>query len=183
MASLDSAEIAGYRKLAWEIRPACIVKNITEIYRRNFYYPTSRPGSDMLTNQTVVAVRLFWRSGLAFIVFAVAIAVAPPARAQAGFDDDRVMLQGFYRESSRHGYPQFPQSGSDHWYTIIKREASTIRAGRFDPAWLPPSSASGEFSAGYNSRQYFMLDNSYGDFSEHQAAVKRFWRVLCTCGQ
>ena len=126
----------------------------------------------MLTNQTVVAVRLFSRSGLAFIVFAVAIAVAPPARAQAGFEDDRVMLQGFYRESSRHGYPKFPQFGSDHWYTIIKREASTIRAGRFDLAWLPPPSASGEFSAGYNSRQYFVLDNSYGDFSEHQAAVK-----------
>src|SRR5215210_2890019 len=29
-----------------------------------------------------------------------------PARAQAGFEDDRVMLQGFYWESYRHGHPE-----------------------------------------------------------------------------
>ena len=28
-----------------------------------------------------------------------------PLYAQAGFEDDRVMLQGFYWESYRHGHP------------------------------------------------------------------------------
>ena len=69
----------------------------------------------------------------AIIIFSAVSALFSPARAQAGYDDDRVMLQGFYWESSRHGYPQkFPQFGSDHWYTIVNREAATIRAGHFD---------------------------------------------------
>src|SRR4051794_10831644 len=83
-----------------------------------------------------------------------------PAYAQSGFEDDRVMLQGFYWESSRHGYPQtFPQFGSAHWYAIIAREAPTIRAGRFDLVWLPPTSLAGGFSAGYDPREYFNLAN------------------------
>ncbi|VTR94354.1 Alpha amylase catalytic region OS=Methylobacterium nodulans (strain ORS2060 / LMG 21967) GN=Mnod_0201 PE=4 SV=1 [Gemmata massiliana] len=46
-------------------------------------------------------------------IFALAALGSPhPAIAQAGFDDDRVMLQGFYWESHRHGDPDFPQFGS-----------------------------------------------------------------------
>jgi hypothetical protein len=34
--------------------------------------------------------------------------------AQSGFEDDRVMLQGFYWESHYHGYPdKFPQWNMD----------------------------------------------------------------------
>jgi hypothetical protein len=33
------------------------------------------------------------------------------AHAQAGFNDDRVILQGFYWESHRHGDPKFPNFG------------------------------------------------------------------------
>ena len=52
--------------------------------------------------------------------------------AQADFEDDRVMLQGFYWESYRHGHPtDFPEYGNKHWYAIVKDTAAQIREGRF----------------------------------------------------
>ena len=94
--------------------------------------------------------------------------------AQAGFDDDRVMLQGFYWESYRHGHSQkFPTFGSKPWYQIVREKTATIRAARFDLIWLPPPSFAGEFSAGYNPKEYFRLDNSYGSFKEHRAMLEQ----------
>jgi hypothetical protein len=65
------------------------------------------------------------RFALVAVFLVVGVSTPPPlAYAQAGFEDDRVMIQGFYWESSRHGYQQkFPQFGSEHWYAIIAREA------------------------------------------------------------
>ena len=97
------------------------------------------------------------------------------AFAQAGFEDDRVMLQGFYWESHRHGHPEdarFQQFGDKRWYEIVKDLAPTIRDGRFDLIWLPPPSFSGPISAGYNPKEYFRLDNSYGDFPRHRAVLE-----------
>jgi alpha-amylase len=97
---------------------------------------------------------------------------ASAAHAQAGFEDNRVMLQGFYWESYRHGHPQeFPTLGTKRWYHIIAEQAPVIREGRFDIIWLPPPSYSGELSAGYNPKEYFNLSNSYGNFAEHHAAL------------
>ena len=43
------------------------------------------------------------------------------ALAQSGFDDDRVMLQGFYWESYRHGDPDSsPRTAHKKWYDIVK---------------------------------------------------------------
>jgi len=75
------------------------------------------------------------------LAFSVVLAVTPctRAQAQAGFDDDRVMLQGFYWESYRHGNPgRFPQFGDKKWYVIVGENAETIRQARFDLIWLPP---------------------------------------------
>jgi alpha-amylase len=95
------------------------------------------------------------------------------ALGQAGFEDDRVMLQGFYWESYRHGHPEkFPTYGNKHWYVIIQGVAPAIRGGRFDLIWLPPPSYAGSYSAGYDPREYFRLDNSYGTFNEHRAALR-----------
>jgi alpha-amylase len=92
--------------------------------------------------------------------------------AQAGFEDDRVMLQGFYWESYRHGYPdQFPEYGNKHWYAIVKDVASQIHDGRFSLIWMPPPSYAGDRSAGYNPKEYFRLDNSYGTFQEQRDAL------------
>jgi alpha-amylase len=96
-----------------------------------------------------------------------------PAWGQAGLEDDRVMLQGFYWESYRHGHPdRFPTLGQKHWYTIVGEEASRIREGLFDLVWLPPPSYAGNLSAGYNPKELFRFDNSYGSFEEHRAMLE-----------
>jgi alpha-amylase len=100
---------------------------------------------------------------------AITIALHPEAvRAQASFEDDRVMLQGFYWESYRHGHPEkFPSYGAKRWYRIVGEQAPVVRQGRFDLIWLPPPSFAGAHSAGYNPKEYFNLSNSYGDLTEH----------------
>lgn len=97
--------------------------------------------------------------------------------AQAGFDDDRVMLQGFYWESYRHGHddPRFERFGDKRWYQIVKDKATEVRDGRFDLIWLPPPSFAGERSAGYNPKEYWNLGNSYGDKDLHRAMLKALW--------
>lgn len=76
------------------------------------------------------------------VLLCVLLLAALPQRqafAQAGFADDRVMLQGFYWESCRHGSPdRFPAFGDKKWYEIVKQQAASIQAGRFDLIWLPP---------------------------------------------
>lgn len=67
---------------------------------------------------------------LAIAVLLVAATVVR-ASAQAGFGDDRVMLQGFYWESYRHGHPQrFPSFGDKRWYAIVRENAPAIREAR-----------------------------------------------------
>jgi alpha-amylase len=98
--------------------------------------------------------------------------IAGTARGQAGFDDDRVMLQGFYWESYRHGRPEFPVFGNKRWYRIVEEQADTIRNGRFDLVWLPPPSFAGDRpTAGYDPREYFNLNNSYGSVDEHRSML------------
>ncbi|WP_299070923.1 alpha-amylase family glycosyl hydrolase [Accumulibacter sp.] len=107
------------------------------------------------------------------LVCAIALCGSAPAAAQSGFEDDRVMLQGFYWESYRHGYPdKFPTFGKQKWYEIVRQLAPVIRDGRFDLIWLPPPSYAGGESAGYNPKEYFRLDNSYGSFNQHEAMLK-----------
>jgi alpha-amylase len=96
-----------------------------------------------------------------------------PVLAQAGFEDDRVMIQGFYWESYRHGHPQrFPEYGDRRWYQIVKEATPTLGEARFDLIWLPPPSWAGAHSAGYNPREYFRLDNSYGGFTQHRSMLE-----------
>ncbi len=95
------------------------------------------------------------------------------ALGQAGFDDDRVMLQGFYWESYRHG--NLSGYGETKWYDIVQREAGRIRDGRFDLIWLPPPSFAGGRSAGYDPKEYFNLGNSYGDFDQHRGMLQALW--------
>ena len=102
-----------------------------------------------------------------------------PLRAQAPLDDGRVMLQGFYWESNRYGHPdRFPQFGTKRWYEIVQADAADIKRGRFDLVWLPPPCYAGENSAGYNPKQYFDLNNSYGTFGQQRALLT----TLCADG-
>jgi alpha-amylase len=113
----------------------------------------------------------FWPARVLIVL--VPLAAQGRALAQAGFDDDRVMLQGFYWESYRHGDPGLPTySHQKKWYVIVADNAGRIRDARFDLVWLPPPCYAGGRSAGYNPKQYFKLDNSYGDFAQHRAMLK-----------
>jgi alpha-amylase len=98
---------------------------------------------------------------------------APRLMAQAGFDDDRVMLEGFYWESYRFGHTdQFPNYGDKRWYEIVQGKVADIQAAGFDLVWLPPPAYSGDLSAGYNPKQYFRFDNSYGSVDQHRAVLQ-----------
>lgn len=96
-----------------------------------------------------------------------------PAAAQPGWDDERVLLQGFYWESYRHGHTRRSGRWGDKvWYDIVRENAGTIRTARFDLIWLPPPCYAGPRSAGYNPKQYFRLDNSYGDHRQQRALLE-----------
>lgn len=108
-----------------------------------------------------------------FICLTVILGSSLFAFSQAGFNDDRVMLQGFYWESYRHGHPdKFPGFGVKRWYVIVGEQAGKIREARFDLIWLPPPSYAGQFSAGYNPKELFNLENSYGSFNQHRAMLQ-----------
>jgi alpha-amylase len=112
-------------------------------------------------------------SVLLLVVLLLGVLLHHQAFAQAGFEDDRVILQGFYWESYRHGYPErFPAFGDKKWYDIVQQQAAAIREGRFDLIWLPPPSYAGEMSAGYNPKEYFKLHNSYGNFQQRRSALE-----------
>lgn len=111
------------------------------------------------------------RLSLVFVISIFLCLITPFA--QASFDDDRIILQGFYWESYRHGSPErFPAFGEKKWYEIIKDKAGEIREGRFDLIWLPPPSFAGKYSAGYNPKEYFNLSNSYGNLKQHRAMLE-----------
>lgn len=110
------------------------------------------------------------------VIVAAFFMIVPLANGQAGFDDDRVMLQGFYWESYRHGHAEFPQFGSKRWYEIVQDNTGRIREGHFDLIWLPPPSYAGDFSAGYGPKEYFNLSNSYGSFEQHRAMIEALLR-------
>ncbi len=107
------------------------------------------------------------------LVFVIVTCVSVrSAVGQAGLNDDRVMLQGFYWESYRHGHPEkFPQFGARTWYNIIHDNADAIRDGHFSLIWLPPPSYAGGSSAGYNPKEYFNLGNAYGSVEDHRAML------------
>lgn len=121
-------------------------------------------------------MRMLRRVGLVVVVCAAAHFSACRAFAQAGFDDDRVLLQGFYWESYRHGDPRHPEFVNKKWYVLVGENAERIREGRFDLVWLPPPCYSGDGSAGYNPKQYYRLDNSYGSKAQHRAMLEELLR-------
>ncbi|MFM9089033.1 MAG: hypothetical protein ACKOPT_13020 [Cyanobium sp.] len=106
----------------------------------------------------------------------LAAVAAPNAGALAAspqpWDDGRVLLQGFYWESYRHGKARFPQFGQQPWYEVVRSKVPAIAAGRFDLIWLPPPMDAGELSAGYNPREYFKFDTSYGNKAQQQQLLR-----------
>jgi alpha-amylase len=113
------------------------------------------------------------RRHLRTIIIVLLLSLPGRVLAQAGFEDDRVMLQGFYWESYRHGHPRWQsQFGAKRWYAIVEEQAPALRAARFDLIWMPPPSWAGETSAGYNPKEYSKVENTYGSFAQHRAALE-----------
>jgi hypothetical protein len=69
------------------------------------------------------------------LVLAVCVCGLPPLRAQRGFDGDRVMMQGFYRECYRHRRPSYKGYGPRKWYTIVGDSADARRDAHFGLIW------------------------------------------------
>ena len=98
-------------------------------------------------------------------VLALLAVIWLPVAAQSGFDDDRVMLQGFYWESYRHGHPKFPTSATRSGTTSSASRRPPSATGRFDLVWLPPPSYAGDAQRRLQPEGYLKLDNSYGTFA------------------
>jgi alpha-amylase len=118
--------------------------------------------------------RGFGARGAACLLLAAALAAPAAALAAppAPWNDGRVLLQGFYWESYRHGQARFPQFGKQRWYEVVRAKVPAIAAGRFDLIWLPPPVYAGEISAGYNPKEYFRFDNSYGSKVQQQEMLR-----------
>ncbi|TAJ12805.1 alpha-amylase [Marinilabiliaceae bacterium JC017] len=103
------------------------------------------------------------------ILLMVFLLSSPVLFAQAGFNDDRIMLQGFYWDCYRFGhtdrYPMVTtntQNIEKFWYQILNEKVTDIKEAGFDLIWLPPPSK-GSGMAGYGPTEYFSFDNMYGD--------------------
>ncbi len=106
------------------------------------------------------------------VLVSLLVSGAENLQAQARLDDDRVMLQGFYYESYRFGHTdRFPSLGSQGWYQIVQAKIPDIASANFDLVWLPPPSYAGDLSGGYNPKQYFVLNNSFGTLAQQRSAL------------
>jgi alpha-amylase len=119
------------------------------------------------------AMKTVTRRVVGFFAFALALFIGQSiGRAQAGLNDDRVMIQGFYWESYRYGHPaKFSGFPNEAWYSYVKDRADQLKQARFDLIWLPPPTYAGEFSAGYNPKELFKFDNSYGTMAQQRALL------------
>jgi alpha-amylase len=98
------------------------------------------------------------------------------ALGQGGYNDDRVMIQGFMQESHRddwltvNGYPFHKLDWKEKWYAHVASKVQELSDAEFDLIWLPPPS-DGD-GAGYHPRRLNEFDNNYGTLDEHKAVLK-----------
>lgn len=97
------------------------------------------------------------------------------AFAQGGYNDDRVMIQGFMWESHQkdkntgEGGYEYEVDWQNKWYDHVKSKVHDLANAKFDLIWLPPPSQ-GE-GAGYHPQQYYDFSNNYGDQIQHKALI------------
>ena len=106
------------------------------------------------------------------MILLLVFASVPAALGQAGFEDDRVML-GVNWESYRHGHPG--KVSDVRQQTLVcdcPTRGAHNRGGRWTSSGCRRPPMRDEISAGYDPREYFRLDNSYGTFNEHRAALR-----------
>lgn len=92
------------------------------------------------------------------------VSLSARANAQGGYNDDRVMMQGFMWES--HQTPL-----TENWYDIVAGKVDELADAEVDLVWLPPPSQ-GE-GAGYHPLALHDFDNNYGSESAHRELLKK----------
>jgi alpha-amylase len=96
--------------------------------------------------------------------------------AQGGYQDDRVLIQGFIWESHQSGENtakgghKYQVDWREKWYQHVRSKTHELAAAEFDLVWLPPPSQ-GE-GAGYHPQELFNLDNNYGTEGEHRELLR-----------
>ncbi len=108
----------------------------------------------------------------------VVLVLAPirPVFSQGGYNDDRVMIQGFQWESHQDGKYTAP-GGAEYevhwtgrWYDHVRDQVEELSAAKFDLIWLPPPSQ-GE-GAGYHPQQLNSFSNNYGTEQQHRKLLR-----------
>ena len=113
--------------------------------------------------------------GLACLLILLLLVVSNLALGQGGYNDDRVMIQGFMWESHQQG-KQKGEGGYEYevdwqykWYDHVKDQVSELADAKFNLIWLPPPSQ-GE-GAGYHPHEYYNFSNNYGDEVQHKELI------------
>ncbi len=110
------------------------------------------------------------------ILIILLLAPARSAFPQGGYNDDRVMIQGFQWESHQDGKYTAP-GGTEYevhwtgrWYDHVRDQVEQLSAAKFDLIWLPPPSQ-GE-GAGYHPQQLNSFSNNYGTEEQHRKLLR-----------
>jgi alpha-amylase len=119
--------------------------------------------------------RLYANIGLACLLIFFLFVGSDLALGQGGYNDDRVMIQGFMWESHQQGkYKR--DSGYEYevdwkhkWYSHVKSKVGELADAKFDLIWLPPPSQ-GE-GAGYHPQEYHNFNNNYGNKAQHKELI------------
>jgi alpha-amylase len=95
--------------------------------------------------------------------------------AQGGYDDGRVMIQGFMWESHQQGKQtgnggyEYQADWQGKWYDHVKSKIDELTKAKFSLIWLPPPSQGA--GAGYHPEEYHNFNNNYGSETQHKAVL------------
>jgi alpha-amylase len=113
---------------------------------------------------------------LRMFLLLLAVVSATLAFGQGGYNDDRVMIQGFMWESHQEG-KQKGEGGFEYevhwqgkWYDQVKSKVDELADAKFDLIWLPPPSQ-GE-GAGYHPQELYSFSNNYGTEAQQKALLR-----------
>jgi alpha-amylase len=120
--------------------------------------------------------RNFLRSHVLWVAAVLFLAsVTGRLYAQGGYNDNRVMIQGFMWESHQkgtntaNGGHQYHVDWQFKWYDHVKSKAAELADAKIDVIWLPPPSK-GE-GAGYHPHELYVFSNNYGNEQQHKALI------------
>lgn len=98
------------------------------------------------------------------------------AKNLVGYNDSRVMIQGFGWESHQDGRIK-AANGTEYevhwkcqWYDFVKSKVGDLADAKFDLIWLPPPSQGA--GAGYQTEQLFQFTNNYGTEEEQRKLLR-----------